>query len=321
MPHVGGCGGSGASGGCNSGGDGGHRAPIVTPKYYYYNNRMIPFSQKDRRGKFFASQILTFIFGLCLFALAGVGISQKGSYDENTLNKYSMSKYSEIYNEKSNDYESNILVTIVTYENPNKYDYVCVVGNDVGKTIDICFGNLASTFGSALTSNIPLTNCTSNLYKNLTDSIESVITYLQSTHYDEYGWMAESIFGGAAKKASKQNVNVINKSAQDVDAENLPLLLAECSYFYQYTGYNVSFIIDSNNNIFGINWAVVGVLSGFGAIFTIVAIIELIKKKKDVAALQNLIYEGKAEEYLKTDNGERDPFEEYYENQKDFMDK
>lgn len=303
MPHAGGGGHSG----------GGHSSSSArsVPRYdhsgrlhsnyyirpgFYHCGRFVPYTSKERKGiAYYAECILLFVLGVLFI---GVSISVpffKGVYIESKLEDYAFSEYEKAFDDKEYKYyESNVLVTFVTYEDKKTYDYFCINGDLLDIYTDTAFGDFDSTFGKSLVRNIPEDNYIDNLYTYLANSLNEVTATLSET---------------TSADLQAKNSNIVNKTSYNFQNGKAELESA-MDNFYNKKGYNITFVVTDNYEAYKINWVLFGALIVFGGICTFLAFALLKTKKQDVKYVENAINQGKAKELYE---GE-DPFEEYYKN-------
>lgn len=300
MPHAGG-GGGGGGGGFHSSSSGGGSSP--KPRYdsygrlhstyyvrpgFYYNGTYVPYSAKRRKFNAILGPIFVIIFALIICAIMCLCVLTDNGYDESKLEEYAIDKYYDAYNEKSNSFESNILVTIVTYEEGNEFDYISIVGDDIDKSIDFMFGNQRTTFGGSIYQNINSTY--TDLYETIAYGLDNVSNLIDrkycSNNYDESKIINESEY-----------TNFGDKTIFEEAEEN----------FYNKTGYHVSILITSFSKVYSPEYAVIIVIAILFVVVCGVCVFNIVKISKAVNEVNKAIDNGEAKKYYE---GEVD-LEEY----------
>ncbi len=77
--------------------------------------------------------------------------------------------------------------------------------------------------------------------------------------------------------------------------------------FYNLTNYNITFVIDTNENVYSVDWVLFTLLVTVSAISILAGVGLIISKKKQVTFIEEEIKNGNAKKYFE---GE-DTFEEY----------
>ena len=311
MPHAGGGGHSGGGGFHSSSS---HNFSSSKPRYdnqghlhsyyyvrpgFYYRSRYIPYGYRERRSiSNFASALIIFVFSLIFIGLSIFVISSKGNYDEDRLESKSLDLYSDVYNEDSSDYERNVLITFIAYEDNQQFDYMCINGDHLDLMIDWEFGSNNSTFGKALLDSVPSEYKIDDICKYLSIGLNSVNEDIANhAHYSSNNY-------GAADNSSIINNLPINSQNGKTN------LQSSINEFYKLTGNNITFIIEDNFSFYSIQWGIVILLFGLSAIFLVSGVCLIITKKKDINHIEKAIANGEASKYYE---GE-DPFEVYYKN-------
>lgn len=130
MPHAGG--GGHFHGGGHSHSSGFHSHHIATGNHssyrnyrrpgFYYRGRYVHYYSYGRRGLgCYVSAIFLFIIGFLFTCFSLTAIFSRGKYDENKLADYGLQQYSEIYNPDSQNYENNVLLVFVSYQDGEQY--------------------------------------------------------------------------------------------------------------------------------------------------------------------------------------------------------
>lgn len=237
MPHVGG---GSNSGGFHSGGSSGSTSIRSIPKtdvygnahskYYlypgfYYHGVYVPYSRVHRRYNAIRSYL---IFMLISLAIIGMGIASifVTKYDE-ALEDYSLDRYSDVYKHDKN-YEYNIMIEIIAYDNQKEIDYLPIVGDEVAKDIDNMFGNQKTIFGGNLAENIRYEdNKVKSLYNAIAQALDLTNNSISKSYYSN----------------NTYSTKIINRTKFDLGDDTK--LMEEMEEFYTLTGYNI--IIDINN--------------------------------------------------------------------------
>ena len=242
MPHVGG---GSNSGGFHSGGSHGsssintirrdiygneHSKYYVRPGFYF-NSIYVPYSRVHRGYKAIRGFLSILILGLVFIGLGLCSVFFK-SFGQ-SLEDYSLKRYSEVYDENDKSYEYNILIEIVAYDNLKEVDYMPIVGDNVDYSIDEIFGNQKSLFGGFLASELQKEeNKVENLYKILTKSLSDTNDTLLTKYYEENAYSSK----------------IINRTKFD-SGSDIELKL-ELEKFYTNTGYNISIDISTYNQAY-----------------------------------------------------------------------
>lgn len=311
MPHAGGGGHSGGGGFHSSGS---HNSSSSKPRYdnqgrlhsayyirpgFYYRTRYIPYTSKGRKSiSNFAAAIIGFVVSIIFILLSVFVISCEGKYDDDRLESKSFELYSEVYDKNSSDYERNILITFVTYEDNHQFDYFCIIGDWIDSSVDWEFGDNNSTFGKTLINNVPSEYSPNDICKYLSISLNTV-----NEDVGNHTQYSSNNFG------KPNNSSILNKTSLDL-TNGKSDLESSIDEFYKLTGDNITFVIDDNMNFYSVQWGIVIILIGLSAIMMVLGVVSIINKKKDIKHIENAIKNGEASKYYE---GE-DPFEEYYKN-------
>ncbi|MBO7615507.1 MAG: hypothetical protein J6T15_07450 [Bacilli bacterium] len=315
MPHVGG-GGHFSGGGGSFHSFGGNSSSSSAPRYdkhgrlhstyytrpgYYYHSHYIPYTYAERRGiQNFAASIFLFITAIVLVFFAVHTCSLKGEFDQEKLENYGLETYAEIYDEKSQYYESNVLVTIVDYKDNNSFDYVCINGDNVYWHVDMVFGGPNSSFGSEIKTNIPRRNYRDDIYLSLSKCVNNVV----DTQFDVSD--AVKKYFGVTKPDNVKNSKIINRTPYEI-TNGKSQLQESIDRFYDKTHCNLTFVIDTNENVYTIDWGLFGLLIAGTTICVVAGILLIIQKRHMIQIIEEEIANGNAEKYFE---GE-DTFEEY----------
>ncbi len=325
MPHVGGGGHvSGGGGGFHS--FGGGSSSETTPRYdkhgnlhssyyirpgYYYHHHYIPYTYDGRRGiQNFAASILLFITAIVLIVFAVHNCLLKGKYNQEKLEDYGLEKYAEIYNEDSEYYEKNVLVTFVCYEDNSTYDYVCINGDKVNSYVDDAFGGDKSHFGHALIQNVRNANYQENIYTYLSQSLNEVLK-------EKLSYSPEVISFLGIDTNNVKNSQIINFTPYKI-TNGYNQLKESMNNFYNETKFNISFVIDTNDHVYSIDWKLFTLLS-VGALFSVtIGIILIFKKRRMIQFIEQEIANGNGKQYFEGEytyeEYESGTFEESIEN-------
>ena len=298
MPHAGGGGGSGG-GGFHSGSSssapkfdnyGNRHSNYYIRPGYYYNGTYVSLEKKERK-KILITPIIFIIVSIFSSLLLGFSINNV-SYDEGKLEDYGIKKYEEVYKSSSKDYEKNLLINIITYEDGKQFDYITIVGDDVDLSIDLLFGNENTFFGSLVLANVLLDNNFNNLYYELSQAIDALSDTL-----------------------SKQYVNIqkniqIKNTSSFVFSSGDTELCSSLDRFYEITGYNLSVYVSNNTDAYktNLNDVIPGLI--FCLIFLGFAVFILVKLAKAIKTINQSEKDGTIKKYYE---GE-DTYEEYLGN-------
>ncbi len=289
MPHAGGGGGGGGGGFHSSSGSSGstvrydsygheHSTYYVRPGFYY-NKYYVPYEPKKRIRNVILMPIIVFtIFFIVMF---GVIYSEfhNGGYSESKLNGYAMDAYYKVYDEDSSTFESNILVTIVTYENGNDFDYISMVGDNVVMTVDIMFGNQNTVFGGSIYQK--LSHNYTNMYEELAKALDKTVTFVEDKYCNN----------------NHENYKIINESPYNDFGDENVLILAEQNFFNK-TGYHVSFYISYEEDVYKPNFAVV-IAMGVVLILLVACLVPgIVKGLKATKEIDKASKEGRAADYF-----------------------
>ena len=314
MPHVGGGGHFSGGGGFHS--FGGHSSSSSTPRFdkhgnlhssyyirpgFYYRCHYIPYGHRERRALYYyASSIFLFITAIALIFFAAHIVTLKGEYNESKIEDYGLEQYERVYDKHSNYYEKNILITFVDYENEQAYDYVCINGDEVDWIVDITFGSPDySDFGRAMKQYMPSKNYRGSLYLNLAKCINQINEKFKPSGY-------YSFISTRNSENNKKSVTVLNHTSHEY-AYGKTYLTQAIDEFYSLTKYNIVFVIDTNENVYSVDWALFALLTSVSVISVLCGIGLIVQKRKNIEFLEEEIKNGNAEKYFE---GE-DTFEEY----------
>ncbi|MCR5231253.1 MAG: hypothetical protein K6B64_01230 [Acholeplasmatales bacterium] len=310
MPHVGG-GSSGGGGGFHSGGSHSGSSTYVPKRdiygnnhsrYYirpgfYINHIYVPYSRVHRGFYAIRSYLFIFIMSLVLFGIAIVTCFINKT--DGMLEDYSLNRYSILYSQ-DNNYEYNLLIEIIPYDNEIELDYLPIVGDNVSKEIDEMFGNQHTVFGGALFNKLETNeNKTNNLYTYLAESLNTTCDNIHQKYYFE----------------NEKNTKIYNNTTFNLGSD-IDLVLA-MDRFFETTGYNI--IIDVNyfsdpyhpNYILAIFFGAMGLImlgiSVFRSIFVILAVKKINQEDKNGNLEKYYEGEEKYEDHIK-----RHPIDEPY---------
>ena len=309
MPHVGGGGSSGGGGFSSFEGDSkpryDHQGRLHSPYYrrpgFYYQGHYVPYQKSQRRGIRTFLRFIVAIFMATVCALVAITIIiNKGKYSKSDLQDYGLNQYEEIY-DKSNysTYEYNLLITFVTYDDNQRFDYVCINGDNLDVITDSSFGSDKSTFGKALLSSIPKEGYADNLYSYLATSLTAVISEGES--------LGSTNLFFTPKTGSPTNSKIINKTSHNFSNGESELKTA-INEFYNQRGYNISFLIENNEKVYSVDWWLFGSFVGASALLIYYGIYSIIKTNFAIKVVEKAIQKGKANKYFE---GE-DPFDVYF---------
>lgn len=245
----GGFGRGGGGGGFGGGGySGGHHHHHHGPRFgfwfwprpYYYGGGFF--------GGFFAFLLLPIIIlliaGIVLIASIGPAITAFAEggvvlYDEEKLQDFADSQYSEIYG-RSTAYEDNILIVFLTDEDYYDYAYIAWVGDHINTNANYMFGAEGTELGDAMESSI---NQSSYKY-SLDSNLASVIEIMQN---EITGLGQESHF-----KCQEQHVQV-ESSLKNYTGLNMTAETVENSLksFTEKTGISISIVVEDAEEVFG----------------------------------------------------------------------
>lgn len=301
MPHVGGGGGSGG-GGFHSGSSKSsvprydkhgnlHSTYYVRPGYYY-KGTYVPLNPRKRWVMFLPPCIILFSV-ILMIALVIIAI-QDYSYDSSKLETYALEQYYQVYDEKDNSFEMNILVTLVVYENNSEYDYISIVGDNIDTKVDLQFGNTNTTFGKLVYDNIPSEGYYDNLYHYISKAINEITKTYSNKFYFENTYDSKII--------NKTNFGEINGKEELENAQR---------DFYEKTGYNISLVVDDNKDVYKPDIIIVIIVIIFAVILVFLAINLFNKNKKSLKIIKTAEEKGNAKNFFE---GE-DTYETYFPNE------
>ena len=274
MPHVGG--GHSSHGGFHSSG-GSHSSTPRAPRkdvygnthntYYlrpgfYFNSIYVPYSRVHRGYYAIRGIIFMIFFGIFIIGL-GVGtLHLRGS--EDALESYSLERYSEVYNIKDSNYESNVLIEIVAFDNLMEIDYMPIVGDNLDMNIDAMFGNQYSIFGAKFYNALNKYEYqVTNLYTALYNSLRDFNDYIDFLYYDQlYTY-------------NTMHIQVLNNTTFDLGDDTL--LKDEMIRFYNLTGYNICIDVNTFDTAYPPAYYMLIILSTIGGLIIIYGFYRLIK--------------------------------------------
>lgn len=269
---------------------------------FYYRSRFVPYSREERESLInYIGAVFLFIIAFVLACVSFSIIGNKGEYSEDRLRRFALDQYEEVYDKSKFDYEKNILVTFVTYEDKSTYDYLCIIGDDVNSITWSCFYNNDADFCSALRSNLRKYNYSTSLYRAFSDSLDKANEYIGSFNL---------IYSDLGTHGSSTNSQIILDSKYKVSDSDKYLLMNKCDKFHSYHGYNISFVIVDNEKAYSIDWKAFIVIWSLTGLTIFGGILSLVETKKRISFIENAIKNGEAKDYYE---GE-DPFEEYSAN-------
>lgn len=290
MPHAGG---GSNSGGFHSGSSGTtsipktdlygntHSRHYVRPGYYY-GGMYVPYS-RVHRGFNAVSRFIILLVVSIIFVVSGIlaGTIKKTS---SSLEDYSIDRYSEIYQKDSN-YENNILIEIVAYDNLIELDYFPIVGDNVSIKIDEMFGNKKSYFGSKFKTEL-------NQYKkkvnNLTLALTSSVKYVNDSISEKYCTTNKNV----SKVINNTNYNLGSMFNELND---------ELNNFYNITGYNICVDVNYYDSAYKPNYILMTVFVLFGAFMLISSVVFIIKGLRAVKIINQEDKKGNLKEYYEGD--------------------
>ena len=294
MPHVGG-GGGGHSGGFHSGGSSfSHSSTTSIPRrdiygrthsaYYrrpgfYYRNMYVPYSRVNRTYHAIKSYLVFLIAGILFFVGA---IGTLFIKDDDSLVNYSLSRYEELYTKDSN-YEYNVLIEIVAYDNQKEIDYMPIVGDNVSRYVDVSFGNEYSLFGLPLSNAL---NKTSNKVNNIYSCINTALKDVN----DDYVKIERARYSG-----NTYDTKIVNNSGVDLgsDAE----LKETMNLFYEQTGYNITIDVSKYFQAYTPHWGLFALIASIGALFFFAGVSSMYKSIKAVKKINEEDKNGNLEKY------------------------
>lgn len=336
MPH---CGGGHHGGGFHGGFHGGshsHSTRSFRPRYnhhgglhshyyirpgFYYHGSFVPYSRDERHSiTNFISALLFFLFSFFFITGSIITLCQKGKYNERVLESRSLELYDEIYDSSDFDYENNILVVFIAYDDNKQYDYISVVGDKVYFIVEKQFNYLKSnhygdsyefyddsTFTHSLDSDLSRGYQQKDIYLSLSNALQSSTKNIKSEFVYEY-------FYGDVNFTTPTNSSIYNYTENNLDA-NKSKLLSSINSFYKATGVNVSFVIEDNNDFYPIKWGQFIILNSIAGLFIGLGFLSIRKRKKLNNVIESAIQNGEAEKYFE---GE-DTFEEYSKENTDYI--
>lgn len=272
MPHVGG--GSSSHGGFHSGGS--HSSAPRAPRrdiygkehhsYYirpgfYFSGIYVPYS-RVHRGYYAIRGIIALIcVGIFIVGL-GIGtLHLRGS--EDALESYSLNRYSEVYQQDSN-YEYNVLVEIVAYDNLKELDYMPIVGDNLDYSIDQMFGNQSSFFGNKLYNNL-------NKYEYQVSSLADAL----NTSLMELNERIDLLYSNPLYSNNVKDIKIINNTTYSIGDDTS--LKEAMNHFYELTGYNICIDISTYDTAYPQAYYMLIVLSIIGGGVIIFGFYRLIK--------------------------------------------
>ena len=127
--------------------------------------------------------------------------------EDSSLEDYSLDRYSEVYTHDAN-YENNILIEIIAYDNFKEIDYMPIVGDNVRRDIDIYSENKSSLFGHTLSSSLD-----NSVYK-VTDIYKCINSGLME--FNEYISLYDFI---EKYESNKFDSKILNRTSFKIDGE------------------------------------------------------------------------------------------------------
>ncbi len=286
MPHVGG---GSNSGGFHSGGSSGTTSIPRTDIYgrnhsnyyvrpgFYYGGIYVPYSRVHRGYHAISRYFFYFIISIILIVI-GI-VAGNVTKTDSKLQDYSLERYEEVY-ESGKNYESNILIEIIAYDNLTEIDYMPIVGDDIRLSIDEMFGNQKSYFGGIFATNLEKTNeKVSNLYSILAVSLAETNKNINNKYYTNN------------TKASK----IINNT--DFNLGSSTELQTAMDNFYDLTGYNISIDVNNYGSVYKPNKTIMWVLIGVAGFFIIIGVLAIVKASKAVKFINKEDEKGNLKEY------------------------
>lgn len=295
MPHVGG---GSNSGGYHSGGSGSKGSSSITSikrdiygnehsKYYirpgfYFNCIYVPYSRIHRGYNAIRGFLSILFLGLIFIGLGLCSVFFK-SFGQ-SLEEYSLNRYSEIYDSNDKSYEYNVLIEIVAYDNLKEVDYMPIVGDNIDKSIDEIFGNQNSLFGGSLANELKnKENKVETLYEMLTKALSDTNSTLSLKYYEENTYSSD----------------IINRTTYDSGSD---LELKEkMQEFYNITGYNISFDISTYDQAYPTRYYGLVFMSLIGSALIIYSIVYMVLAIKAVKRINEEDKNGNLKEYYEGD--------------------
>jgi len=276
MPHAGGGGGSHGGGFHSSSSSGVRNTPrvdsygrthsqhYVRPGFYYHNT-YVPYSRVGRVRNSIGGHIVSIIVSIIVFIVGISAYKDSSSYSDSNLENYALDKYAEIYNQTSKDYECNILVTIVCYDDLEQFDYISIVGDDINFAVDNMFGNQNTVFGGSVASIVPSKNYYDNLYSYLSECVEAATLNVSRKYYTENS--TSSYVVNESHLGDISGINDLKNAEED---------------FYEASGYRISFLITDSSKAYQPNVMILVVTFLIGGVIALVSIIKIITTIKVV---------------------------------------
>ncbi len=288
MPHVGG-GSSGGGGGFHSGSSGTSSIP-KTDFYgnahsrhyyrpgYYYGGVYVPYS-RVHRGFHAISRYFFMLIPAILFIVIGI-LSATITKTNERLVEYSLDRYSKIYPQGS-DYEKNLLIEIVAYDNLKDIDYMPIVGDEVNVKIDETFGNEKTIFGGIFAENLEKYEMkVSNLYEILAISLEEVNDLITKKYYENNYKLSKAINNTSYNLGDDTKLNeALNK-------------------FYELTGYNISVDVNAYSTVYKADYTLLICLVCFGSFLIIVFVFSIVKGLRAVKFINKEDEKGNLKQYF-----------------------
>ena len=282
-----------------------HSSYYIRPGFYYHHI-FVDYDREKRRTQAITGPIVMLVFALLFLGIFTMGFLSETGYSEDNLEGFAIERYYDIYDDSSKNFEDNLLVTIVAYEDKTQYDYITIVGDNVNYKIDRLFGNQYSEFGELVFENVKYDDYYDSLYLTLS----SCLNELNSTLDKKYCLNNEL------------NSKIVNTTTfGEIQGENE--LKQSCKDFYDITGYQISFIVCDSRIAYQFEWVPFILVTIFMGVFIAVSIVLLIKNLDAVKQIGEAEKNGTAKEYFEGEDDydthiKNNPQDDPYDWKKDF---
>ena len=287
MPHAGGGGGHSGGGFHSSGGHSStprfdhsgkpHSSFYIRPGFYYHHV-YVPYERDKRVSNALLGPIITIIFAILFASVIIFGTLSDTKYSEDNLKSYSIDRYYDVYDESKNNFEYNLLISIVAYPDGNTYDYITIVGDYVNNTIDSYFGNQYSLFGGLVYRNV--NDVSNSLYSDLAACLKEV---------------NNTISGSTGIGTSE--CKIINETTYVSEAGRNELE-AEFNTFFEKTGYSISLLVSDSEEVYKLDIIPLIIVSVIFIAVIGLAVIWLNKNLKAVKAINESEIQGNERDYF-----------------------
>lgn len=289
MPHSGGGGGSHGGSFSSSGSSSAPRydnhghlhSPYYVRPGFYYRNTYVPYHTKGRLYSVLSGPIFFLLFS-CVFlfiSFAALNSERSYSYSEDKISEYSMSSYYDFYNSKDQNFEYNVVLTFVKYDNLVDYDYWTTIGDDVAYQVDTLFSSSGRTLSKIIKEKIGTTGYQDSLSQDLVDVINALTDCVSEKYYSE----------------NTLNSSIANHSDIVLNESKINLALSE---FFNKSGYNLCIEIADYKEVFAPDYLSVAIFILVSLLFVGCGVFLVVRQYKIYKTIKQAELDGTEEKYF-----------------------